>query len=82
MSVHSSPGSAEWTQDSREPDSPMCSSPSPTSGDAPSSPTIGPECPATTTFALSENQRGELLLTRQAHQLTQGGASPVRGSHA
>jgi hypothetical protein len=27
-------------------------------------------------LALSENQRGELLLTRQAHQLTSGGGKP------
>lgn len=32
-----------------------------------------------TTFALSENQRGELLLTRQAHQLTTGGGKPGQG---
>lgn len=31
------------------------------------------ECPSLTTFGLSENQRGELLLTEQAHQLTKGG---------
>jgi hypothetical protein len=33
-------------------------------------------------YALSENQRGELLLTRQAHQLTSGGGKPGQGYSA
>lgn len=51
-------------------------------GGEPSSPTIGPECPSTTTYALSGNQRGELLLTEVAHQLTAGGGKPGQGYSA
>ncbi len=35
-----------------------------------------------TTYALSENQRGELLLTDVAHQLTAGGGKPGQGYSA
>ena len=72
-------------QDSQGLDSPTSSLPNPTNGDEPCSPTIGPESPSTTTcetLALSENQRGELVLTEYAHQLTTGGAGRGRGFHA
>ncbi len=50
-------------------------------GAAQSSPPTGPECPSTTTCvqSLAENQRGELLLTDVAHQMTTGGGKPGQG---
>lgn len=58
------------------------SSARPTRGGAKSSPPAGPESPSLETFALSENQRGELLLTSVAHQLTSGGGKPGQGYSA
>jgi site-specific DNA-cytosine methylase len=79
MSDLCSAASAAWMQDWQQPDSPMSSSANPTNGDEVCSPTTGPECPATTTFALSENQRGELNLTPYSRQLTTGGGKPGQG---
>lgn len=66
-------------QDSPPPDSGTCSSANQTPGADQCSPATGPESPSTTTYALSENQRGELLLTEQSHQLTTGGGKPGQG---
>ena len=82
MSAASSQASAAWTTDSTEPGSLTDSLLSPIPGDEVCSPTSGPECPSTTTYGLSENQRGELLLTEVAHQLTSGGGKPGQGYSA
>jgi hypothetical protein len=79
MSDPSSPGSADSTTASTGPDTGMSSSANPTPTGGTCSPPAGPECPSTTTYALSENQRGELLLTDVAHQLTSGGGKPGQG---
>jgi hypothetical protein len=79
MSAHSSPASEGSTTDSTRPGSDTSSSASPTPTDGTCSEPDGPECPSTTTYALSENQRGELLLTDVAHQLTSGGGKPGQG---
>ncbi len=82
MSARSSQGSADSTSDSTEPDTSTSSSASPTRTGGMCSEHDGPESPSLETFALSENQRGELLLTRQAHQLTSGGGKPGQGYSA
>ena len=81
----SAPSSRAWedsTSASPKPDSPMPSSASPTPTGEASSPTTGPESPSTRTWAMSENQRGEILLTEVAHQLTSGGGKPGQGYSA
>lgn len=80
MSAPSSQASADSISDSPELGFDTPSSVSRTLGGEPSLPTTGPECPSTRTFALSENQRGELLLTDVAHQLTSGGGKPGQDS--
>src|SRR5574337_1613920 len=82
MSARSSAASADSTSDSPELGFDTPSSVSRTLGAEPCSRTTGPECPSTRTFALSENQRGELLLTDVAHQLTSGGGKPGQGYSA
>ena len=82
MSVPSSAASADSIMDSPELGFDTPSSVSRTLGGETCSPTTGPESPSTRTFALSENQRGELLLTDVAHQLTSGGGKPGRGYSA
>ena len=79
MSAPSSLASAGSTSDSPELGFDTPSSVSRTLGGEASSPITGPECRSTRTFALSENQRGELLLTDVAHQLTSGGGKPGQG---
>ncbi len=84
MSGRSSAGSEDSTTASPSPVTGMSSSASPTRGAAKSSLPAGPESPSTTTCAqsLSENQRGELLLTDVAHQITSGGGKPGQGYQA
>ena len=82
MSAAPSPESADSTSDSTEPDTSTCSSANPTPTGETCSEPAGPESPSSTTLALSENQRGELLVTRQAHQLTSGGGKPGQGYSA
>jgi len=79
MSAPSSPASAEWTTDSPELGFDTPSSVSQILGGEKSSPITSPESRSTRTYALSENQRGELLLTDVAHQLTSGGGKPGQG---
>ena len=57
----------------------MSSSAKPTPTGEQSSPGIGPESRSTRTFAISENQRAEVLLTDHAHQLSGGGGKPGQG---
>jgi hypothetical protein len=65
-----------WSVPDGEPSPSPRSTPTP----LPSSPSDGPESrTSATSLALSENQRGELLLTEQAHQLTTGGGKPGQG---
>lgn len=78
-SAASSPARADLTTALPEPDSTMPSSASPTSGGGASCASGSPECPSTRTYGLSENQRGELLLTDTMHQLTAGGGKPGQG---
>lgn len=81
MSDHSAPESADSTSDLNAPVTESCGNAKPTSGDAESSPLTGPKSPAIamSALSLSENQRGELLLTDYAHQLTTGGGKPGQG---
>lgn len=82
MSGRSSPGSGDSTLDSHGQDTGTSSSAKPTRTGETCSPHAGPESPSLTTLALSENQRGELRLPRQAHQLTSGGGKPGQGYSA
>ena len=82
MSAASSAASADSIMDSPELGFDTLSSVSRILGDEKSSPITSLECPSTRTFALSENQRGELLLTDVAHQLTSGGGKPGQGYSA
>lgn len=79
MSDPCSPGSAASTSASNGPECESCSRPKPSPTGEPCSECGSPESASTTTWALSENQRGELLLTDQAHQLTTGGGKPGQG---
>lgn len=79
MSVHSSQESAGSMRASPEQDSSTPSSVSQTLTGETCSGCDSPECRCTRTFGLSENQRGELLLTDVAHQLTSGGGKPGQG---
>lgn len=80
-SLFSGVPSEAWTWDSPAPGSGTRSSASGTSGDAGSSPATGPGSPSGTTsvLSLSENQRGELMLTPYARQITGGGGKPGQG---
>ena len=82
MSDRSSAESADSTSASSGQDTGTSSSASPTPGDEKSSERTGPESPSTRTFAMSENQRGEIVLTDVAHQLTSGGGKPGQGYSA
>ena len=84
MSDRSSAGSAGSTSASTAPGTGTCSSASPTPTGERCSPPGSQESPSTTTYAqsLSENQRGEMLLTDVAHQITTGGGKPGQGYQA
>src|SRR6202035_3378289 len=77
--------SQEWeasTLDSLLPDTTTPSSVKQTPTDKNSSAPDSPAPQLLRTYALSENQRGELLLTDYAHQLTSGGGKPGQGYSA
>ncbi len=82
MQAASSAGSAASTSASHGPGFDIASSVRATLTGATCSAHGGPEFQSTTTYALSENQRGELLLTDVAHQLTSGGGKPGQGYSA
>src|SRR5450759_51931 len=82
MSAHSSQESADSTAASPEQDSSTPSSANQTPTGETCCELDSPECRCTRTFALSENQRGELLLTDVAHQLNSGGGKPGQGYSA
>lgn len=80
----SSAASADSTTGSPEQASSTPSSASPIPTGEASCESGSPECPYTmmSALSLSENQRGELLLTEVAHQLTPGGGKPGQGYQA
>ena len=81
-SAPSSQASEDLTLDSLLQDTTTPSSANQISTDKNSSEPDSPEPQSLKTFALSENQRGELLLTGYAHQLTSGGGKPGQGYSA
>ena len=81
-SDHSSQALEDLTLDSLLPDTNTSSSASQTPTVERSSEPDSQTPQSLATYALSENQRGELLLTRQAHQLTSGGGKPGQGYSA
>ena len=79
MSSAPSPRSAGSTSDSSERECASCGKQKSTSGDAACCTGTGPTPTSMTTFAVSENQRAEVLMTPYSRQLTKGGGKPGQG---